>query len=138
MQKQEVQSNDIVDDRRKVGDNCISFYDPDYTMKIKVYNKFVQMLESCDVMIVLGSRLHNLFVDPTDYIMFILEEIKYTGVTRIEVKIYNSEVHPENFYIDTFNQRELFKGVSSMKSILEPLRRLGCRVTLQSRLVLEL
>ena len=95
---------DIVDDRRKVGDNCISFYTPDHSMKIKVYNKFVQMLESCDVMTVLGSRIHNLsFVDPTNYMKYILRELIDTGMTRIEIK-YDRELYPMNYYIDYFKQ----------------------------------
>src|SRR3979490_3353851 len=95
---------DIVDDRRKVGDNCISFYTPDHSMKIKVYNKFVQMLESCDVMMVLGSRIHNLFIDPTNYMKYILRELVDTGMTRIEIKFYDRQLYPMNYYIDYLKQ----------------------------------
>ena len=32
---------DIVGGRGEVGDNCISFYTPDHSMKIKVYGKYL-------------------------------------------------------------------------------------------------
>ena len=52
------------------------------------------MLESCDVMTVLGSRIHNLsFVDPTNYMKYILRELVDTGITRIEIKFYDRELH---------------------------------------------
>ena len=102
--KNGIVKGDIVDDRRKVGDNCISFYTPDHSMKIKVYNKFVQMLESCDVIMVLGSRIHNLFVEPTNYMKYILRELVDTGITRIEIKFYDRELYPMNYYIDYFKQ----------------------------------
>src|SRR3979490_3337292 len=111
---------DIVDDRRKVGDNCTSFYTPDDSMKIKVYNKFVQMLESCHVMTVLGSRIHNLFIDPTNYMKYILRELLHTGMTRIEVKFYDRELCPMNYYIDYFKQvKTNLEGCNFYKVSLE-------------------
>src|SRR5882724_748103 len=87
-----VKEEDIIDDRRKVGDNCISFYNEDRSLKIKVYNKFVQMLESCDVMIVLDSRIHNIFIDPLLSSQATMKRTSETGITRIEIKIYGEEI----------------------------------------------
>ena len=80
-----VKEEDIIDDIIKVGDNSISFYNEDQSLKIKVYNKFKQMLESCDVMIVLGSRIHHLFVDPLLSLQATMKRTSEAGVTRIEI-----------------------------------------------------
>ena len=108
---------DIVDDRSKVGDNCISFYNKDHIVKIKVYNKFVQMLESCDVMTVLGSRLHNLFVDPVSSFKDTLLRTRNVGLTRIEVKFYGSDIYDELDYITWFDQvKEMLQGCKFYQS----------------------
>src|SRR3979490_1474454 len=118
--KNGILKRDIVDDRRKVGDNCISFYIPDHSMKIKVYNKFIQMLERCDVMTVLGSRIHNLFIDPTDYMKYIIQGLLHTGMTRIEIKFYDRELCPMNYYIDYFKQvKTNLEGCNFYKVSLE-------------------
>ena len=110
---------DIVDDRKKVGDNCISFYDINYS-KIKIYNKFVQMLESCDVMTILGSRIHNLFVDPSPSFRSTLERTKDVGLTRIEVKFYGEDIHDVQYYIRKFDQiKKTLQGCRFYKSSFE-------------------
>jgi hypothetical protein len=97
-----IEGKDIVNDRKKVGDNCISFFNHDHSRKIKVYNKFVQMLESCDVMTTLGSRIHNMYVDPSRSMSQSLERLKDVGMTRIEVKFYSREVFSKASYINSF------------------------------------
>jgi hypothetical protein len=115
--KHGIHEKDIINDRSKVGDHCISFYDSNYTIKIKVYNKFVQMLESCDVMTVLGSRLHSLFVDPSPSFRNTLLRTKKEGLTRIEVKFYASDIYEEQDYISVFNQvKEMLQGCIFYKS----------------------
>jgi hypothetical protein len=112
-----VPKKNIVDDKNKVGNNCISFYDDDHTVKVKVYNKFVQMLESCDVMTVLGSRLHNLFVDPSPSFKNTLLRTKHVGLTRIEVKFYGSDIFDEQDYITWFNNiKEMLQGCKFYES----------------------
>jgi nitrogen regulatory protein PII len=114
-----VQKRDIVDDRYKVGDNCISFFNDDRTLKVKVYNKYVQMLESSDVMTTLGSRLHNLFVDPKDSIRETLERTRETGITRIEVKFYGGDSEVD-YYIEKFNEvKEFLQGCKFYEVSLE-------------------
>jgi len=108
-----VKEEDIIDDRRKVGDNCISFYNEDQSLKIKVYNKFVQMLESCEVLTVLGSRIHNIFVDPLLSLQAAMQRTSKTGVTRIEIKIYGEEIRNLLWYLDIFDEvKDNLKGYS--------------------------
>ena len=57
----------IIDDRKRVGDHCISSFPVRYGTRshhicYKVYNKFVQMLESAAVRESLGSRIDALVV----------------------------------------------------------------------------
>ena len=99
-----VKEEDMIDDRRKVGDNCISFYNEDRSLKIKVYNKFGQMLKSCDIMTVLGSRIHNIFVDPPLSLQYTMKKTSDTGVTRFEIKIYGQEIRSLLWYLYIFDE----------------------------------
>jgi hypothetical protein len=118
--KNGVYKENIVDDRSKVGDNCISFYDNSHSVKVKVYNKFVQMLESCDVMTILGSRLHNLFVDPSPSFKETLSRTKNMGLTRIEVKFYGSDIYDKQDYITWFNDvKAMLQGCKFYRSSFE-------------------
>jgi hypothetical protein len=108
--RHDILEKDIVDDRRKVGENCISFYNQDHSLRIKVYNKFVQMLESCDVMTVLGSRIHSMFIDPSKHTKRILTTMRKTGITRIEVKFYGDKIYPLSDYVNNFSMvKETFQ-----------------------------
>lgn len=52
----------IVKDIHRVGNNCILFYNiiGSILIRTKVYNKFVQMMESSSIRENIGSRLHDL------------------------------------------------------------------------------
>jgi hypothetical protein len=114
-----VKKEDIVNDRCKTGDNCISFFNHNRTLKVKVYNKYVQMLESCDVMTTLGSRLHSLFVDPIESIRNTLERTKEVGVTRIEVKFYDGTFDID-YFLEIFNATKNFlEGCTFYKTSLK-------------------
>lgn len=60
------------------------------------------MLESCDVMTTLGSRIHNLFVDPTKSMRKTIYRTSDTGVTRIEIKVYGGKVRKCQWYLNQF------------------------------------
>ena len=99
----------IVNDLYKVGKNCLSFYNRDPSedtgstlLRIKVYNKFIQMLESSGVRTTLGSRIHNMFVDPTDSIKRTFERTREVGLTRIEMKFYGQEIRSLDYYVRKF------------------------------------
>ena len=60
---------DILDDRCKVGNHCLSWFwevNKEQKIRCKVYNKFVQMLESAEVRNSLGSRMENLVMNTDD------------------------------------------------------------------------
>jgi hypothetical protein len=104
----------IVSDLHKVGKNCISFYNRDplddtgsTLLRIKVYNKFIQMLESSSVRTTLGSRLHNIFVDPTDSMKRTFLRTRKVGLTRIEVKFYGQEIRSLDYYIRKFMRTKI-------------------------------
>lgn len=78
------------DDRSKVGDHCLSWRGTEHeNIRYKVYNKFVQMLESADVRKSLGSRMENL-VEREGKFARQLEKRKKHGYTRIELTFYGS------------------------------------------------
>jgi hypothetical protein len=83
----------IVDDRRKVGDYCISWRGSKKRKNIryKVYNKFVQLLESAEVRKSLGSRMEELVERGGKFSKRLKRYRKY-GYTRIELTFYGSKL----------------------------------------------
>jgi hypothetical protein len=85
----------IVKDRHKVGDHCISWKgtkkNGTESIRFKVYNKFIQALESADVRKSLGSRMENL-VEKEGRFAQRLELYKNHGYTRIELTFYGPKL----------------------------------------------
>jgi hypothetical protein len=78
------------------------------------------MLESCDVMTILGSRLHSLFVDPSPSFKETLLRTRDVGLTRIEVKFYGSDIYDEQDYIAKFNEvKQMLQGCKFYQSSFE-------------------
>jgi hypothetical protein len=98
-----VDQSAIVDDRHSVGDNCISFYLPASVLgcklRVKIYNKFVQVLESANLYESIGSRLSHLVADPVDP-TFVDKLMRYLskGYTRIELSVYGSLLRQSAVY----------------------------------------
>jgi hypothetical protein len=87
--------SDIVNDRRYSGDNCISYVGKcpqlnNANTRTKIYNKFIQALESSQVLQRLGSRLSHLVASPDASSMEKLKRFLGTGYTRIELTVYGS------------------------------------------------
>jgi len=62
----------VIKDRSRVGDHCISWMgssDDTKNIRYKVYNKFVQILESAEVRKSLGSRMEGLVADDDERFM---------------------------------------------------------------------
>lgn len=94
---------DIVNDRHSVGDNCISWqwsvpFLEDVPLRVKVYNKFVQMLKSRELRSKLGSQLHHLVANPDADFQEQLLKYRSTGMSRVEVTIYGSRLYKEATY----------------------------------------
>ena len=92
---------DILDDRRKVGNHCLSWFwevNEEQKIRCKVYNKFVQMLESAEVRNSLGSRMENLVMNTDDNLQRRLYKAKKTGLTRLEITFYGQELHEYPYY----------------------------------------
>jgi hypothetical protein len=79
------------------------------------------MLESCSVRTTLGSRIHNLFVDPTDSMKRTFERTKKFGLTRIEIKFYGNEIHSSEYYIRKFTKtkRKYLQGCKFYKTLFK-------------------
>lgn len=130
-----IKKENIVNDLRKVGRNCISFYNDDHSVRIKVYNKFVQMLESCDVMTMLGSRIHAFFVDPTISMRNTLLSTKEVGMTRVEVKFY--ELNNLEYYINNFiKMRNNLEGCKFYKVSFEEQWRALVKSVVNSKVIM--
>jgi hypothetical protein len=84
----------IIDDRKRVGDHCISWLgeiDETNHIRYKVYNKFVQMLESAAVRESLGSRIDTLVVKEGRFAKK-LQACKDYGYTRLELTFYGPKL----------------------------------------------
>src|SRR5882724_3289198 len=78
------------------------------------------MLESCDVMTVLGYRIHDLFVDPLPLLQATMKRTSETGITRIEINIYGEEIRNLLWYLDIFDEvKDNLKGCSFYRCSFE-------------------
>jgi hypothetical protein len=92
---------DVVNDRSKVGDDCISWMSRKRNGIIhrnKVYNKFVQMLQSCDVRRTLGSLVSSLVYNKDSKFTEKLLEYKDDGMTRVEITVYSPKLRSIEYY----------------------------------------
>lgn len=100
--------SDIVNDRRSTGDNCISYLGKSAQLnnantRTKIYNKFIQALESSQVLQRLGSRLSHLVADSDTSYMAKLKRFLDAGFTRIELSVYGSTLFAPISYEDAMN-----------------------------------
>jgi hypothetical protein len=100
--------SDIVNDRSSTGDNCISYlgkspYLNNLNTRTKIYNKFIQALESSQVLQRLGSRLSHLVADHDASYMDKLKRFLDAGYTRIELSVYGSTLFAPISYEDAMN-----------------------------------
>lgn len=119
--KHRIPRGQIVDDRRKVGDNCISWYSNTnigVLIRTKVYNKFVQMLECPSVIKNIGSMIHELIANPSDSFQQTLINTSVTGITRVEIKVYSQQSYTYESY-----EALLMKTIEFLR---------GCRIYEQS------
>jgi hypothetical protein len=94
----------IVNDRHSVGDNCISWYgsttikDTTTKLRAKLYNKFIQMVESSEIRSKLGSKLSYLVANTDLDLAEKLQRYKKAGMTRLEITLYGSKVYKAKYY----------------------------------------
>ncbi|KAF9965216.1 hypothetical protein BGZ73_001555, partial [Actinomortierella ambigua] len=91
---------DIIHDRRKVGDHCLSWMMEldGQRVKCKVYNKFIQLLQSAETRQQLGSRMGDLVASPDPSFREKLLRYQDDGYTRIELTFYGSSMNKHRFY----------------------------------------
>ena len=90
-----VDNRDILNDLSKVGNNCISWRlstSTNIPIRCKLYNKFVQIMESSEVRVYIGSRIYKLVADESMGFRDALRECKDYGMTRLEIKVFSSTV----------------------------------------------
>ncbi|KAG0167132.1 hypothetical protein DFQ29_000605 [Apophysomyces sp. BC1021] len=125
-----INSSQIKNDRTKSGDNCIAWnsrvmLDTTIPIRIKVYNKFVQMLESCDLQTKLGSQLKNFVVNSDTRFLERLQQYCSTGMSRIEITIYSTRLYSYEHYSQIMDQATLFlRVVSDNKGLFQVVERL--------------
>lgn len=94
---------EIVGDRSRVGDHCLSWMsatEDDQKVRCKIYNKFVQMMESAETMLSLGSRIESLVMPVDEKFHKRLRSARKTGLSRLEVKFYGSKLYDHAYYRD--------------------------------------
>jgi hypothetical protein len=99
-----LEKSSIVNDRHSVGDNCISWYssvtvkNTVIQLRAKVYNKFVQMVESSEIRSKLGSKLSYLVANTDLDLAEKIQRYKKEGMTRLELTFYCSKLYKEKHY----------------------------------------
>ncbi len=88
----------IVDNDGKVGKNCLTYMDDD--KRCKIYNKFVQSLESGSVRDNVGNHIHDWIVQQGTTLATAREAGINRGVTRAEITFYTDSV-PSVDYMET-------------------------------------
>ena len=116
------QGGKVVDDRRRVGNHCISWKGTKKgtkNIRYKVYNKFVQILESAEVRKSLGSRMEDL-VEKEGKFARQLKRKKMDGYTRIELTFYGASLRSLWEYQERMMEaREFLKGCKTYKCSFE-------------------
>jgi hypothetical protein len=100
----------VIDDLTKVGHHCISWISLEEDRKnirYKVYNKFVQILESAEVRKSLGSRLEDLVEKDTAFGRRV-EKYQHHGYSRIELTFEGSSLRSLRSYEDEMNRTRTF------------------------------
>ncbi|ORX65758.1 hypothetical protein DL89DRAFT_260825 [Linderina pennispora] len=89
-----ISSNDILDDEDKVGANCISWFTDEDEIRIrnKLYNKFVQLLESGEVRNQLTSKLSELVMPTSQQFGETLVACRNEGLMRLELTVHSPEL----------------------------------------------
>lgn len=86
---------EIVNDLSKVGNHCLSWIaitEDEQKVRCKVYNKFVQMMESAETTSSLGSRMESLVIDVDGKLHKRLRKARKMGLSRLEVKFYGGDL----------------------------------------------
>lgn len=94
----------IAEHAARVGNNCISWYDVAIDggkIRIKVYNKIVQLFESAGVFEKNGSNFHMLLNDSA--LSGTALKFKECGVSRIEITFYSETVSDFQYYVDALH-----------------------------------
>lgn len=114
----ELDEGKIVNDRKKVGDNCVSWIgnkEDTKNIRFKVYNKFVQQLESAEVRKSLGSRMENLVEKEGKFAQH-LERYKDCGYSRMELTFYGSKLLSTSEYRNKMKEtREMLDSCTTFK-----------------------
>ncbi|ORX72927.1 hypothetical protein DL89DRAFT_308830 [Linderina pennispora] len=89
-----ISSKDILDDENKVGANCISWFTDEDEIRIrnKLYNKFVQLLESGEVRNQLTSKLSELVMPTSQQFGETLVACRNEGLMRLELTVHSPEL----------------------------------------------
>lgn len=92
----------FVDDRSRVGDHCLSWMittDKEQEVRCKIYNKFIQMMESAQVRSSLGSRLEELVGSSDEKFTKKLLAAKDKGLSRLELTFYGTRIRSYKYYM---------------------------------------
>lgn len=92
---------EFVEDLTKVGNHCLSWCaitEKKQRVRCKVYNKFVQMMESAETTSSLGSRMESIVMPVDEKFHKRLRRARKTGLTRLEVTFYGSKLRRLSYY----------------------------------------
>lgn len=108
----------VVNDLSRVGNHCLSWMattNDERKVRCKVYNKFVQMMESAETTSSLGSRLESLVIAVDGKLHKRLRRARNTGLSRLEVKFYG-DLQDHAYYEDYLELvKEMIQGCPTFK-----------------------
>ncbi|KAF9536255.1 hypothetical protein EC957_011847, partial [Mortierella hygrophila] len=97
---------EIVKDLDKVGNHCLSWILYTYKnqkIRCKMYNKFVQMMESAETRMSLGSRMEDLVMAQDKKLHKRLRKAKKCGLSRLEITFYGKKLRKFAYYEEVVN-----------------------------------
>ncbi len=93
----------ILDNNHLVGRNCLSFMQDN--IRYKVYNKFVQSIETKNNKDKIGTNIYNWINNKEDRLYNTIPQTQETGHTRLELTYYvkNNEIPTREYIEETIN-----------------------------------
>ena len=129
----------VLDNGKYVSNNCLTFIGKgEYgTIRFKLYNKFVQSMESPSVREKIGNHISDWCNNPQKILNNSIKQSLETGLLRLEITYYFSEKVPtENYFKHNFNFLEsiipenqiYYNPISAQWRLL--LDKVGCNILL--------
>ena len=106
----------ILDNNQHVSKNCLTFITTTETGKTryKIYNKFVQCMESPSVRGKIGHHIKDWINNPEKVLQEAIPKSLETGLLRLEITFYRNEE------LQTLTEKEIKREMATLRDVLVP------------------